>query len=63
MSMKPELIEPGSIRINSEELRIHGMTAGVIPVIVLTSSREEQDVIESYSLGANCYGHRPVDFI
>lgn len=32
------------------------------PVIVLTSSTEEKDVIESYSLGCNSYVRKPVDF-
>lgn len=32
------------------------------PVVVLTTSREEQDLINSYELGANSYVRKPIDF-
>jgi two-component system, response regulator len=34
----------------------------ILPVIVLTSSREDEDVLRSYELGANAYVRKPVDF-
>jgi CheY-like chemotaxis protein len=33
-----------------------------LPVVVLTSSREEQDLVRSYDLGTNAYVVKPVDF-
>jgi CheY-like chemotaxis protein len=33
-----------------------------IPVIMLTSSREESDLVRSYNLGVNAYVVKPVDF-
>jgi two-component system response regulator len=34
----------------------------IIPVIVLTSSKEDRDIIESYKLGVNAYVVKPVEF-
>jgi two-component system, response regulator len=34
----------------------------MIPVVVLTSSKEERDIIESYQLGVNAYVVKPVEF-
>jgi two-component system response regulator len=44
-----------------ERLRGHKNTK-LIPVVILTSSKEEQDMISGYKCGANSYVRKPVDF-
>jgi CheY-like chemotaxis protein len=44
-------------RIRSEE------RTRLLPVVILTSSDEERDVIDGYTLGANSYVRKPVDFV
>jgi CheY-like chemotaxis protein len=35
----------------------------LVPVIVLTASKEDEDVLRSYTLGANAYVRKPVEFV
>ncbi len=44
-----------------KELRKHQLTK-TVPVVMLTTSKEEQDVVESYVSGANSYVQKPIDF-
>ena len=45
-----------------ERLRAEEATR-LVPVVILTSSKEEQDLISGYKSGANSYVRKPVDFI
>lgn len=35
----------------------------ILPIVILTSSKEDRDLIEGYSLGVNSYIRKPVDFV
>lgn len=67
MSVMPALIllDLQLPRINGLEvlrrLRADNRTK-LIPVVILTTSNEEQDLINSYSLGCNSYIRKPVDY-
>lgn len=44
-----------------QRVRAHVRTK-LIPIVILTSSKEEQDIINGYRLGANSYIRKPVEF-
>jgi len=44
-----------------QRIRAHESTKH-LPTVVLTSSKQDEDVFRSYSLGANAYVRKPVDF-
>jgi two-component system response regulator len=44
------------------QIRADGRTS-MVPVVILTSSREDEDIARSYQLGANSYVRKPVDFV
>ena len=44
-----------------KRIRAHGRTK-LLPVVILTSSNEQSDIISGYELGVNSYIRKPVDF-
>ena len=44
-----------------EKIRANAGTA-LIPTVILTSSKQEEDLLEGYRLGVNSYVRKPVDF-
>ena len=44
-----------------QRIRAHPVTR-LVPVVLLTSSKEEQDVVQSYDRGANSYVRKPIDY-
>jgi len=52
-------------RVNGMEVLTqvkHDARTKSIPIVVMTSSKEERDLVSSYNLGANSYIQKPVDF-
>ena len=52
----------GSIYFTLKEPPPGNKDTNLLPIVILTSSNEEQDLIKRYSLGANSYIQKPVDF-
>jgi len=65
-------IQPGVVLLDLKLPRLDGLEVlrrlrsdertRRLPVVVLTSSKEQQDLLQSYGLGANSYIRKPVDF-
>lgn len=69
---KPFQIKPKVVFLDLKLPKVNGLevlaemkkneSTRQIPVVILTSSKEDQDIIESYNLGVNSYIVKPVDF-
>jgi CheY-like chemotaxis protein len=66
------LLRPSAVLLDLKLPRVDGLTVvrrlradertRVLPIVILTASREAEDIAESYALGANAYLRKPVDF-
>jgi two-component system response regulator len=69
---RPPAVLPALVLLDLKLPRIDGLevlrriraaeTTCLLPVVVLTTSREPRDIVEAYRLGANSYLRKPVDF-
>lgn len=65
-------VHPAVIMLDLKMPRVDGLEAlrqiradpelRILPIVILTSSREENDLVKGYQLGANAYVVKPVDF-
>ena len=65
-------VAPAVLLLDLKMPRVDGLTAlrqiradpalAMLPIVILTSSREENDLVKGYELGANAYVVKPVDF-
>ena len=71
-SPRPRVLRPRVILLDLKLPKIDGLEVlrrvradprtRTVPIVVMTSSREERDLVESYRLGVNSYIVKPVDF-
>ena len=68
----PNRVLPAIVQLDLRLPRVSGLevlkrmradaTRKLVPVVILTSSKDESDIINGYALGANSYIRKPVDF-
>jgi CheY-like chemotaxis protein len=69
---QPDRVQPKVVLLDLKLPKVDGLEVlreirsnaalRTLPVVILTSSREERDVVESYSLGVNSYIVKPIEF-